>query len=512
MNRFLKFLLAAAGMLMLTAACGKSDGPEEPGKGGGNGGTSRVPKGKVTCNGQGIAGVVVTDGTYFALTDDDGSYSLPLNPKAVHIYISSPAGYSVPVENGVAMFWTRLDAIEDKGAIDFRLTATGDDTRHRFVAVGDPQIRNNNTEKRLQDDKLTQLAADIRALGETLPVHVMVAGDVAFNNMTVYPDSRASFAKLGQPVYYAIGNHDHKPTGNTDVSYSYDKTADADFISHYGPTCYSFNRGKVHYVVFDNIYFKGGSDGAKYDIYVTPEQLKWIEKDLSYVSKEHAVVLMAHSPTQTRRAPNPSSYGNSDRVHALVSDFKAVQIVTGHTHYNTVVDANNTIEHVVGALCGGFWEGPVCLDGTVLGYKIFEVDGTDFKWEYTPAEPEYKEKTFTWFTRATSTKPLSNVSLCINVWDWDTKWKVEYSTDNGASWKGMTRSDFASSGSYDPTAHTLFGTSSDDGLPSAARQWINAGTTDHLFTCTVASDQQQVKVRTTDRFGKTCTQDIPLAN
>lgn len=35
MNRFLKFLLAAAGMLMLTAACGKSDGPEEPGKGGG---------------------------------------------------------------------------------------------------------------------------------------------------------------------------------------------------------------------------------------------------------------------------------------------------------------------------------------------------------------------------------------------------------------------------------------------------------------------------------------------
>lgn len=512
MNKILNTLLALTAILLLAAACSKSDdGDNENGNGNG-GGSSPYPKGKVTCNGQGVAGVVVSDGTYFDVTDDNGAYELPLNSKAVHVFISSPAGYTVRTEQAVTKFWTRLADVKDKGAIDFELTATGDDTRHCFVAVGDPQIRNNDKEKKLQDDKLVQLAADIRALGETLPVHVMVAGDVAFNNMDVFTASRASFTKLGQPVYYAIGNHDHKPTGKTDISYAYDKTADADFIRNYGPTCYSFNRGKVHYVVFDNIYFKGGSDGAKYDIFVTPDQLAWIEKDLSYVSKDHAVVLMAHSPTQTRRAPNPSSYGNSDRVHALVKGYKAVQIITGHTHYNTVVDANNTIEHVVGALCGGFWEGPVCLDGTVLGYKFFEVNGTDFKWEYVPAESAFKNTAFSWFTKATSAKPLSDVSLEVNVWDWDTRWKVEYSTDNGAVWKNMTRSEFTSITSYDPTAYTQFGKSSDDGLPSASRQWINATTTDHLFNCTVSSDVKSVKVRTTNRFGGIYSRDIPIAN
>ena len=450
MNQFLKLLLAVTVILTFLLSCGKSDEGADSGSGNKENGTSLIPKGKVTCNEQGVEGVVVSDGTYFAQTDENGSYELPLNPQAVHVFISSPAGYSVRSDNGVAMFWTRLDGVEDKGAINFELTAVGDDTRHCFVAVGDPQIRNNNTERKLQDDKLTQLAADIQALNETLPVHVMVAGDVAFNNMDIYPASRASFSKLNQPVYYTIGNHDHKPTGKTDISYTYDKTADADFIRNYGPTCYSFNRGMVHYVVFDNIYFKGGSDGAQYDIYITPEQLKWIEKDLSYVSKDKAVVLMSHSPTQTRRYPNPTNYGNSDKVHALVKDFKTVQIITGHTHYNTVVDANNTIEHVVGALCGGFWEGPVCLDGTVLGYKFFEVNGTDFKWEYIPAEAEYKNTTFTWFTRTTSAKPLSNVSLEVNVWDWDSTWRVEYSTDNGETWESMSQSIFSASTAYDP--------------------------------------------------------------
>ncbi len=512
MNSILKFILAATGILIISVACGKTDGGD--GDNGGKNDPTVAPAGKVTCKGEGIAGVVVSDGINFTVTDAQGAYELPVNPTALHVFISSPAGYSVTSERGVVMFWAKLSTVKNRASVNFELTRTGDDTRHSFVAVGDPQIRNTSREINYQNAKLVQLNDDIRALGATLPVHVMVAGDVAFNNMDIFPISRSSFSQLGQPVYYAIGNHDHKPTGKTDTSFGYDRTADADFIRNYGPTCYSFNRGMVHYIVYDDIYFKGGSDGAAYDIKVTPEQLVWIEKDLSYVTKDHAIVLMTHAPVQTRKAPTPSSATNNDKIIAMVKDYAAVQIISGHTHYNSVVDnksVNNSIEHIVGALCGGFWEGPG-LDGTVLGYKFFEVDGTNFKWEYIPAEPAYKNTTFTHFTKATTYKPLSSVSVEVNVWDWDMNWKVEYSTDEGATWKNMTRSTFTASTSYDASAYALLGTSSSDNLPNASRQWINATTTDHLFTCTVAAGTAKVKVRTTDRFGATYSRDITIPN
>ena len=50
-------------------------------------------RGKVTCNGTGVPGVVVTDGIDCVLTDQQGQYTLPPNRNERFFYLSTPTGY-----------------------------------------------------------------------------------------------------------------------------------------------------------------------------------------------------------------------------------------------------------------------------------------------------------------------------------------------------------------------------------------------------------------------------------
>lgn len=64
-------------------------------------------KGKVMADGKGLAKVVVTDGTAFALTSEDGSYMIDADEKAHFIYVVTPSGYMAPC-NGVLPSSIRL--------------------------------------------------------------------------------------------------------------------------------------------------------------------------------------------------------------------------------------------------------------------------------------------------------------------------------------------------------------------------------------------------------------------
>src|SRR5699024_5455279 len=96
--------------------------------------------GRVLCGGRGVPGVVVTDGERFTQTDSHGAYRLVCGENAMHVYISVPAGYTVPVAESVPMFWIRVDTLAVREGIDFTLLREPDKgRRHRFVAMGDPQ-------------------------------------------------------------------------------------------------------------------------------------------------------------------------------------------------------------------------------------------------------------------------------------------------------------------------------------------------------------------------------------
>lgn len=51
--------------------------------------------GKVSCDGSGIPGVVVSDGYEVTVTGEDGSYALTSAKKHGYVFISIPSGYEV---------------------------------------------------------------------------------------------------------------------------------------------------------------------------------------------------------------------------------------------------------------------------------------------------------------------------------------------------------------------------------------------------------------------------------
>lgn len=58
-----------------------------------------------------------------------------------------------------------------------------------------------------------------------------------------------AIAETEIPFFYVIGNHD------LDLNVRSNEHARTTYKSYYGPTYYSFNRGNVHYVVLDDIFF-----------------------------------------------------------------------------------------------------------------------------------------------------------------------------------------------------------------------------------------------------------------
>ncbi len=484
---------------LLMTSCSKSDAQNDLNGNGGEG-VSMTNEGYVRTGNKGVADVVVTDGTNFAVTDGNGKYILPYNSSASMVYISSPSGYVVPVENSVPLFWKNVKNIKDRKNIDFQLSKSSvSDRKHYFIAVGDPQVRNTN-ELNLLKPILSEMKATIGKENMS-PVHLMVVGDIVFDTPNMHDASKNYFLAVDAPVYYAIGNHDHLKTAVESIGN--DKTSDSTYIRHYGPTYYSFNRGQVHYITLDNILYEGGPD-TKYSVGFTPEQLAWVKKDLSYVSKDKAVVVMFHAPSMSRFE---EAYGNSADLHKLLSGYANVQLLCGHTHYNSVMESSNgMIEHMVGAACGGFWEGPVCLDGTNLGYKIFAVDGTNITWEYH----DYlnSEKQFSVFKPHEARPVLSPSSdeLLVNVWDWDIRWRVSYSEDGGATFHMMNRYDELNR-IYDPLSLTYFGIKGDNTVPG--RTWIGASKTDHIFSMIPSINVSKVIIKVESRF-KTYIEEVIL--
>lgn len=463
-------------------------------------------KGWVHCNRVGMPGVVVTDGTNVTVTDEKGIYGMKRNTAASHVYISSPSGYTVCVKNSVPQFYAEINQRTDIVHKDFELVRLEtDDTKHTFIAIGDPQL--------YRDFELSYLKEAVNDLNSWVTqsrkgecVHYIVLGDLVFDKPEYHESSKEIFSMLNAPVYNVIGNHDHVFDKSEPAMKSNDLKADTVYKRHYGPTYYSYNRGKVHYVVLDDVEYWGGS-GPKYVDAVSDEQIAWLQKDLMYVDKDKAIVLCLHAPT--KRRTETRSFGNREQLYALLRGYADVQILSGHTHWNSVVtdDGSGMTEHIVAAMCGNWWQPElICSEGTPIGYKIFDVDGTSFKWKYKcVGQPEqYQMRVYPLGERINILRPKNVV---LNVWDWDPSWKVEYSEDNGQNYRSM----FRSLNMYDITAYNAFGAKGDNTFP-VGRTWIQASESDHMFYCRPSIPYNQLKIRVTSRFGDMFSTTVNIQN
>lgn len=429
---------------------------------------NRTINGKVTDGIKGISKVVVSDGFSVVVTDAKGNYGINPNPKATHVWISTPAGYEFNTRNSVSKQYGKLD---DRGEYNFEIKPLKeDDARHHFIIWADPQVKDKEDVELMMSTTVPDVKKMIAGINRSL-VHGIGVGDLVWDEHGLFADYDAVLAQMGIPFFQALGNHD------MDYGRGGDETSDATFKENYGPTYYSFNRGKAHYIVLDDVRYLGSE--RKYDGYISQEQLSWLSKDLQYVQKDALVIIALHIPVHNQ-------VKNNAQLYQILQPFQNVHIMSGHTHYNCNVISNGIFEHNHGAVCGAWWTGPICSDGAPNGYGVYEVNGTDLKWYYKGTGLEKTNQLKVYVEELTNQK-----RLLVNVWNWDPEWKVEWWAD------GEPKGALENIKGFDPTAISLM---KGDKLPKR-RSFAEPSNTDHLFMAHFSPDVKTVRIVATDRFG-----------
>ena len=494
--------------------------------------------GKVSCDGTGLAGVVVSDGIEVVKTDSKGVYQLKSKKYHGYVFVSTPSGYE-PLTNGILpKFHATLKAnAATAERVDFQLKKADGQENHRMLLLGDIHLA-----KRTDDQK--QFAEFVKDVNATVSatsgkVYALTLGDMTWDlywivNNYSYKEYLADASAIkGLTVYHTIGNHDHS------MYYMGDFDTVKDFKDNIGPTYYSFNVGKVHYVVLDDVECtnktattdeKGNACYTReYNGRVVADELAWLKKDLASVPNGTPLVVTMHIPLFN--AKGSATLKDASALENVLKAYPQVHLVTAHTHtvYNTDrLSDLHVYEHNAGSICGTWWwsakETPgvhIGQDGSPGGYTVMDVTGTDFKWQYK-ATGKGTDYQFVTYDRnqihLTGDKYVPNSNgtykfepsiwgsassaneVYVNVWNWDPSWTVEV-TENGTP---LTVSRLVS-GEKDPL-HLIAYTAKR--INKNSKPTFETDKNYHLFKVTASGPSTTLDIKVTDRFGNVYTETM----
>lgn len=451
-------------------------------------------EGKVTAGGKSVPGAVVSDGLTCVQTDSSGIYSLLSSSLRSFVFISLPSGFRIPRTSlGTASFYKPINPAIEVNRIIFELDQIGDDSNHSFLLLADPQTHT------MEDMNLfaTQTVPDIKSMIAEKDMNLIFGvscGDIMYDNPELFPEYEKAVKETDAAFFQVFGNHDADTHAKTD------EQSTAVFCRHFGPNYYSFNKGEIHYVVLDDIFWYGGG----YLGYLTQEQLDWLANDLSFVEKGKTVIVFMHIPVYTKiherhnqkRVDNSVVITNRQLLYKILEPYKSY-CVCGHMHESEFLNDGGTEIHICGAVCGGWWTGPICYDGTPNGYMIYEVSGSSLKWKYKstglPLEHQmriYKDFTF---------EEKSGLILA-NIWGYNDRWKLNFYED------GMKTKKLKRINSLDPMSVELH---AGDDKP-AKHPWVDPGYTDHLFVCEPDPKTDEITVEAVNENGDTFSEKLVL--
>lgn len=430
-----------------------------------------------------IAGVVVSDGLNTVQTDKKGRFEMDTDEDSRFVFISTPSGYVSATLKGRTLFYKEIN--NSTKSYDFLLEKNvKDDTNHNLIVIADPQISERN--------ELPELAKHSDDIAEFVKgmdgdyTFGLCLGDIVGWDHSIYPEYNKIMSKAGFEYRYVIGNHDMTNWGRSH------ETSMRNYEDLFGPCWYSFNVGKIHYIVLNDNFFVGRD--WYYIGYLDERQLRWLENDLSYIPKGSQIVVSMHIPTTLDKSDRDAfrtdimldNLCNKPALYKMLEPYKTL-ILSGHMHtadYEQISD--NITEINIAGLCGAWWCGEVCIDGSPAGFKVFDMDGSKMEWIYKGCgHPlDYQMKVYT-------DLPDYPGEVIANVWDYDPSWKVEYFED------GVKVCDMERFKAQDPLAKELYKDPS-----SLKRTWVYAAPTENMFRATRSPEAKNVEVRVTDRFGR----------
>ena len=353
-------------------------------------------------NGNPIKGVVISDGEQCVQTDEYGFYEIECDLASTKfIFASIPSGYKAPSVNGSPQFYYRIsdrDIQNDYCVADFVFEPiAGNPNRYTMIVGADPQPR----AKSKGDDRVAFHSLDIcedlyldmadtRSKISDREVYGMMLGDIVHENMSLFANYVTGIAKTGVQMFNIIGNHDH------DLSATTDEEGARRFEENFGPSYYSFNIGKQHFVVLDNVIMTtidGKLVKNEYSYGLTDKQWNWLKNDLSFVDKSTTLMVASHVPMFKKDSAeaefqNQSAHG-SDYAN-LLAQYSKVHAWAGHTHrsFNYNYPSNNALKnievHTLARSTGELWTNEYNAYGTPRGYTIVEVDGDNISWKFKP--------------------------------------------------------------------------------------------------------------------------------
>jgi hypothetical protein len=444
-------------------------------------------RGRVTALGRGVRRAVITDGITVVDTGADGRFELIAQAHRKFVSVCPPSGYALPTSaTGTARLYQPIvpDARGEAVARFDLMPLESPDEHHGFVVLADPQTQDAYEMGRLNTETVPDVSATIRRLGN-IPLFGVSDGDIMYDNLGLFGDYERAVHRMGVPFFQVVGNHD------LDLDAATDEDSTATFSRYFGPTWYSFNRGRIHYVVLDDVfYYKGGFIG-----YLAADQLAWLAADLERVEKGSPVVVFLHIPLEStlylrhgdKRPDITKSVTNRDALLGLLEPFRA-HLISGHTHECEYRSYGKVQEHTLGAACGAWWTGDLCFDGSPNGYGVFEAVGEELRWRYQATGRPAEDAASVY---AAGSDPRAPDEIIANVWNWDPGWTVTWSED------GMRKGPMVRRTGLDPiTVRKMTG----PGLPKR-RGWVDPEPTEHLFYAPVSQGARDIRVEVTDRFG-----------
>lgn len=557
--------------VLLLAACSscRKEGGDEPGPQPDPKPTEYNISGCITgSDGRKLAGVVVSDGLVCTQTDDSGNYYLNSSLEGVDfVIVSTPAGYGAPVQDALPVYYRRLDALQKEDGkysnVDFTLQKIADPERFTIFFAGDPQPRSSGAgydkigyhSLECVDDMCRDFKETAAGILPDRPVYGIILGDVCHNDASLFTTYRGKMKTNGFPSYHVLGNHDH------DLNKVGDKESATTFESNFGPCNYSFNLGKLHIVVLDNMIVTSKkrstnsgedlADGLRDDIW------QWLQNDLKYVDRNTTLMICTHSPMfmcmgQKMRSRGTFTFDGKQMtphyadVDNLIKDFKKVYAWAGHTHamYNYVnVDDPRVESHTVSRVTGELWTNEYVTNGTPRGYVIFDYNNGDIKWKFHPIkyqsgkhcmakQPSYEhrdwdynngvakmkadgktlDESYQMHVYAPNTYKKDDNLIYANIFMWDEKWGTPKLVFNGASTK-MKRYTANTYRYYDYSCYEMqTWYKANNSTLSGADYNVGTANSCTIFTAAVqnpaGAGKNKATVTVEDRFGNTYTSNI----
>lgn len=285
-----------------------------------------------------LRGVAVSDGLNVVTTARDGHYRLPGHAKARFVFISTPGGYVA------SPFYRHIQAgtsVYDFGVRPYD-SGIGRDGAHRFVQISDTEISTAVGQDDWLDD-LRAYAANTRA------AFIIHTGDICYERGLAAHLPLMNSDNMDRPVYYCIGNHDLIKGERGEAFYE----------QRYGPVYYSFNAGRVHYVVTP---MRSGDYRPGYSM---TDVCRWLKNDLAQLPKGTPVVLFNHD-YWTEGGHHVLSDGKDERIDLEQHNLKGW--LYGHLHINHITRTAGVPAFCTSTLARGG------IDHAVSAFRTLHVD------------------------------------------------------------------------------------------------------------------------------------------